>query len=613
MMKEYLFLITIGPVQSFIAQARKAQDLFAGSKLLSDLIRISIQKFVGMSDRSNANFEIIFPSNYSEPNASLPNRFVGKISAKESINIEGIGKIIEKAIQEKFIEIGQNTIEGKKGNKGVFTVQLKRHLDIHWVGAPIETSYEESYKQLEKDLGAIKNLRTFDQLNSGKGEQGRKCSLDGMNNAIFYRSTNPKTKQGMPALMYLNEEPELVNEFILNPGEALSAVSYVKRKYNTQGSFSSVAEIALKEAIIQLKNDSCLKDLKTLCSGTSSFIQLCLKKGEELKIEEGEVINNHFDYQMVFPENITEKEFPNETQRRVARKISKKLEQDLADKHYGLIMFDGDKIGKWLSGHFCSLEAGGLEQFHKEFSRLLSQYAKEARLVLANKGEVIYAGGDDFMGMVNLHHLFDVMSELRKKFDILVNQKIGKKKDAAPPFTFSAGIVIAHYKIPLSEVLKKARYLEKKAKKQGERNAFSVAVLKHSGDVQEATFKWDANPAEPSNASNWNHLFEIFEGLRKRHFSSAFIQNISATIVMLSGSLESDLEDIDPIQLKPEFKRIIDRAFLPSSGIDRKKEVERLTHTLYSLIENSRNPKRLQNFVHGLHIVDFLNRRLKKF
>lgn len=42
-MKNYLFLFTISPVQSFISQARKVQDLAAGSKLLSDLISEAIK------------------------------------------------------------------------------------------------------------------------------------------------------------------------------------------------------------------------------------------------------------------------------------------------------------------------------------------------------------------------------------------------------------------------------------------------------------------------------------------------------------------------------------------------------------------------------------------
>ncbi len=36
--KQYLFLFTIGPVQSFIAQARKTRDLYAGSAILGEII-----------------------------------------------------------------------------------------------------------------------------------------------------------------------------------------------------------------------------------------------------------------------------------------------------------------------------------------------------------------------------------------------------------------------------------------------------------------------------------------------------------------------------------------------------------------------------------------------
>jgi len=35
---QYLFLFTIGPVQSFIAQARKTRDLYAGSAILGEII-----------------------------------------------------------------------------------------------------------------------------------------------------------------------------------------------------------------------------------------------------------------------------------------------------------------------------------------------------------------------------------------------------------------------------------------------------------------------------------------------------------------------------------------------------------------------------------------------
>ncbi|MBK6682241.1 MAG: hypothetical protein IPG53_20725 [Ignavibacteriales bacterium] len=41
---KYLFLLSIGPVQSFIAQARKSRDLRLGSELLSRLIDTALNE-----------------------------------------------------------------------------------------------------------------------------------------------------------------------------------------------------------------------------------------------------------------------------------------------------------------------------------------------------------------------------------------------------------------------------------------------------------------------------------------------------------------------------------------------------------------------------------------
>ena len=79
-MNNHLFLLTLGPVQSFIAQARKAQDLYAGSQILSLLVREGIKTF----QESFPEGKIIFPSikngNKDSIQASLPNRFIAKIS-----------------------------------------------------------------------------------------------------------------------------------------------------------------------------------------------------------------------------------------------------------------------------------------------------------------------------------------------------------------------------------------------------------------------------------------------------------------------------------------------------------------------------------------------------
>ncbi|MBK9556528.1 MAG: hypothetical protein IPO47_11995 [Bacteroidetes bacterium] len=53
-----------------------------------------------------------------------------------------------------------------------------------------------------------------------------------------------------------------------------------------------------------------------------------------------------------------------------------------------------------------------------------------------------------------------------------------KIKAGTKEFTISAGLLIAHYKEPLSDVVKQTLALEKRAKDAG-RNKFAIQVLLH--------------------------------------------------------------------------------------------------------------------------------------
>ena len=83
-----LFLFTIGPVQSFIAQERKNLDLYAGSKILSRLCNVA------METARQEGIKIIVPQ-VVEGVESLPNRFVGKIAESDDQKLAEIGNKIE--------------------------------------------------------------------------------------------------------------------------------------------------------------------------------------------------------------------------------------------------------------------------------------------------------------------------------------------------------------------------------------------------------------------------------------------------------------------------------------------------------------------------------------
>ena len=602
--KQYLFIFTIGPVQSFIAQARKAQDLYAGSRILSALVREGIQAFQELAKTESSQVSIIFPSNWNAHKASLPNRFIAKI---ESINhndatLESLGIKTKESIKKAFENIAKETM--KENFSTEVKKQITRHLEIHWAALPIDVDYKTTYLQLESLLGAVKNVRLFKQLNEGKGEMGRKCNLDGENNALFYHGT--------PALIYHNTGRVAINDFILNPGEAISAVSYLKRKYDKSKSFPSVAEIALLEAIKSTRehSDKCLSEFKELCNGKNGFVSQCLKRETKIQLGSLENLNTNFDYQLIYPENINTKNFPHEKQREYANQIAEKLASHLKDKHYALIMFDGDRMGAWLSGKNTKHDNKSLEKFHNDFSKKLSAFAKSVDKILEGKGRVIYSGGDDFLGMVNLHHLFEVMRDLRKIFHKEVNSKIGQKKEGCN-LTFSAGIVVSHYKIPLSEVLNKVRQMEQKAKKEGGRNAFAISVIKHSGEVQEAVFKWDKDKESPNGCSNWNAIETVFQQLKNGNFSNKFITSLTREMYQIAG-LDFKASD-DFLVLKRNFKceveRLVEKARVTEEG---KEVLPEIKTDVFSLLKNQKGEKQVENFIHALHIADFLQRRIHK-
>ncbi|MEO0274795.1 MAG: type III-B CRISPR-associated protein Cas10/Cmr2, partial [candidate division WOR-3 bacterium] len=114
-----LFLFSLGPVQSFISQARKAQDFYMGSFILSYLTFVGMQEIV----REYGPSCIIYPELYQHPlmdwflekefgitieNSevsnidlpTIPNRFVAIVPETDNKKIQELANKLEKHIQQ---------------------------------------------------------------------------------------------------------------------------------------------------------------------------------------------------------------------------------------------------------------------------------------------------------------------------------------------------------------------------------------------------------------------------------------------------------------------------------------------------------------------------------
>ena len=620
-----LLLFTIGPVQSFISQARKTRDLYAGSQLLSQLIRRAMEVF----QTTFSDGEIIFPD--FKPSAqsemvSYPNRFVAKVVA-DSSELKEKGAQIEDAVQKEWEKIASKALDGARVQMSAYWreqyfAQIRDFLQIHWLFVPMHgEEYDKAYRTLERMGGAIKNIRPFKQL----VERGVKCSLDGQYNAIFFSPDNKRTSQGV----------RVPQRFLIGSTEGLSAVSFVKRWQKID--LPSTSTVALMEDTRDLDDKSkrildCFKKLFE----EEKVVSVCVDLFNAGLIEKAKLVNpkeennwcTDYDSHFLFEENLTGENIKNEDQLKLLRDLQQQLKEKLKTRYYAMLMFDGDQMGKWLSGELLNAHGkANLEDFHRALSEALADFAAWARGFLNennHNGQTIYAGGDDFLGFVNVHHLFEVLRTLRKHFHEIVNGRLsdylGEKQ-----LTFSAGVVVAHYKMPFSEVLRQVRALEKKAKKEGGRNAFAIAVMKHSGEIQETVYKWDADPDSASGTSNLDALEYVYKQIDSKqkngNFSNTFIQVLTQEMQDLFGyefsnpgaeMISEEKGDLEEPIVMGEISRLVKRSCLSSLTKEEKERVVPILETrVRHLYQNRSSESKVgsRHFVHALHIADFLNRK----
>lgn len=223
------------------------------------------------------------------------------------------------------------------------------------------------------------------------------------------------------------------------------------------------------------------------------------------------------------------------------------------EAYYGLLLMDGDRLGAWLSGtddtmlpehkryhqkfeqpHVTrsangfamksgssGLQFRGSPARHMAISDALSNFTLGlAPTIVEEKfnGRILYAGGDDLMAMLPIVDLLPAMAALRAAYSGVDASAIGAgEKDTGftcredgfaknsdgiirlmgAKATASTGAVIAHHQAPLSVVLAELRETEQRAKTVGQRDAFSITIIKRAGGAVRLTGKWAHGQCEP--------------------------------------------------------------------------------------------------------------------
>lgn len=495
---KYLFLFTIGPVKGFIENSRKAMDLYAGSRILSELMLQAAKKLAG-----EKNVQILvplIPESPAKDAVNIPNRIVADFDGYSQDEMRKTAEALAQFVKNRFSDLCRDMLEEAKIEQEgteLAKKQWRDFLEIYWMyeeyGPP---NYPQVYEKLHTEIEQVKEVRLFSQNDE---PWGRKCMLFPAYNAIFAKKSkhgdkirypdhiNPKCVYDITKNAYLR--------YAVKPNEALSSLALVKRIYGkTVTEIYSTRSMLLKSKVTE-----------------QMFLEagICSSDGEQLDMTANAV------YDLEHGNDRNEDEYgPREFEK--AKKlldIIKKSSVKLCS-YYAIIKFDGDSMGD----AFRELKTAAEQQ---ELSKQISRFANEVPDVIKQYGGLpVFAGGEDFLGFLPLSSLFDCVKVLHKSFLERIRR------------TFSMGISIAHLMQPLKAVMEYADRMEASAKRTPDKNAFAVSIIKRSGNhILMPAYKLTAERAAPQ----WNDVGELVQILNQAQCSRSMLYTISDLFQCFTG------------------------------------------------------------------------------
>lgn len=546
-MKQILHF-TLGPVQGFVAQARRTRDLWAGSFLLSYLTGQAMATVLEHKDAEillplvgtkeqpdNELLAAIFEARANETPeqkpfiGSLPNHFKAVITTDNPADALQISKDLAKtsqaAVQKEWQKIADavydNFFEGKgifdTSQKAIWDEQVKNFWQINWV---VGSTQDANDKSDAAWLGQRKNWRSY----IPPAQAGDKCTLMGQWQELSgYIRAQQKREDNKQTDFWQNlREKSDMEQLDLGDNERLCAIALIKRLFpyvaeetigwqlNVQSwpSTSYFAAVPWLRAIqenvadaepLRKAADNYSKLVKETIKGSSGHnAALTCLQSQPSSLRDFQRLDGQLYYHHSI-ENDRERNYNGEAEE---AKRSLQAQLDTVAKlvghrpspFYALLMMDGDSLGKLL-------QQEGMEA--QDISRALAEFTKHvATTVCTHCGKTIYAGGDDVLALLPLDRAIDAAKTLRE-----VYQQAFKHQAKGTTATISAGLCFAHYRTSLRAVREEAKYLlDKVAKEANGRDSIAISVLTSSGRNVEWCSSWQ-------DSADGSHICDVLTKL----------------------------------------------------------------------------------------------------
>ena len=510
-MTDYLLAIAIGPVQSFIAAARKTRDLWFGSDLLSNIAKQVTQEVQARCAERGYMSALIFPASLGSDNA--PNKLLLAIGGSDAAGMQDLSDLASTAatgyLQGRLVPIQRrlrmlrvaDALPAQADPEVLIDAQVAHFVECYsaWLSYdPLSYDSLRGYKakrtELDRLLDGRKLLRDFPPAaGSWALREGRpKSALDPSRESVIWYHQEP------------NEVVDPRNERIcrtlqVKRHEHLDGISLIKR-LSEQQRFVSTARVAIDPFIRRLKGSDTLATLNRLAGNPDSAA--LVERFNPDFFPQYEVFP--YDTQLFYGRlTLDDATPPTPAQQEQADQFFSMVRNACAELHigdlpayYAILVADGDGMGAIIR------ETETVEQ-HQALSRALAEFATEAgMLVTRHQGALVYSGGDDVLAFLPLDTVLGCADALRQAFHERLLEVTG-----APHL--SVGVAIVHYSEPLNEALVWARNAEKAAKQArkggAQKNALAVALHTRSGGGEDVTVvhQWNETDAGPVR-DYWN-------------------------------------------------------------------------------------------------------------
>jgi CRISPR-associated protein Cmr2 len=517
----WVLLISLGPVQDFILTARKCQDLWYGSWLLSELSGATAATL----RRELGDEALVFPSGAvgGGGGGELPREVANKILATlsgDAARVRSVALVAREAMttalharrEEVFATVGRgDPARAEHFKLAAARAQVDELIEFYWVAVPVGTDgYAGARDEAERLLAARKNTRAWTQPTAWAGPVP-KSSLDGVRESVVdesvYRDVAPSDR---------------LRWYGTDRAERLSGLDLLKRKgFDTlfpptpekgrahrdwsrgrgRWRFASTQHLASLPWMIQV--DEAAKGQPGLVSAWGVFCDALdaiapglLERYSVAPQTEAGWLFDDVDGTLLQENGLADAvgEFAEGDALSAKVKLAEKARRAFFDAvrgatprspppelqpYYAILLADGDRMG-------AVIDHATERSTHQAISAALAGFAQRVGAIVrdAHHGSLVYSGGDDVLALLPIHTALACVADLHEAFGAAL---AGFEDANGNPPTLSAGLVFAHQKTPLFETLATARAAERAAKAVEGKDALAFWVDKRGGERIEVT------------------------------------------------------------------------------------------------------------------------------